>query len=226
MLLLHSLSITAFGACEEFIKDAHGLILMGRAGSGKSTVACALAKEGFTPVFCGDLIREEMKSGSELGNSLKGFADKGEPLSEESVLEALKPHIIGVLSKPFVLDSFPLSLTQFDFLHALLGEHGLQDRTKLIYVDVDYRTALSRIAYRLTCSGCAHTYNLKTCPPKNEGVCDECKATLFQRPNDQKEVAERRMTSFDRDTLPILDRAADLGYLALRITPEDKEGKK
>lgn len=167
------------------------LIMLGAPGSGKGTRAVALCEVlGIVQVSTGDLFRNNIKEGTELGRLAKSYINKGELVPDGVTAAMVKDR----LSKPdtaggFILDGFPRTLAQAEMLDKILAELG-QEISYALYLDVPDAEIVRRISGRMICSDCQAPYHREFNPPKSEGVCDKCGGKLFTRDDDKPETVK------------------------------------
>lgn len=178
------------------------LIFLGAPGSGKGTQAYRLVKEhGLSHVSTGDLLRDEIKKDTPLGQKVKGIIDGGNLVDDLTVLELLQANC-DLEAKRYIFDGFPRNAEQ----SRLLEDHIIQGRpAKAIYFETDLEELTQRIVNRRVAPGSGEIYNLLTKPPKIEGKCDVSGEELVHRHDDNEEVVKRRMEVFNESLGPILD---------------------
>jgi len=181
------------------------LIIFGPPGSGKGTYASRLGlRLGIASVSTGDLFREAIRQGTDLGRRVADFLNRGELVPDEITIEVLKERI----SRPdckrgFILDGYPRTLEQARALD------------KVAKIDVIIRLIVpewiivERLSNRRVCRNCGAIYNLKYLKPKREGVCDKCGGELYQREDDTPKVVQERLKVYERQTQPLIDYYKD-----------------
>ena len=185
------------------------IVLFGPPGSGKGTQAARL-KERFSlrHVSTGDLLREAVATGTELGKKVEGILASGELVSDEIVLELIREVATAVrndaASEGWVLDGFPRTMGQAEGLSALLDTEG-ERIDAVVVLEVDRDAVIERLSARRTCPDCKAVYSLLVHPPASEGVCDRCGGTLVQRDDDRPETIANRLDVYESQTRPILD---------------------
>lgn len=179
------------------------LVFLGAPGSGKGTQAKYLVEKlGYNHVSTGDLLRGEIKKGTELGQRVDKVLKAGELVKDELVLELLKANC-DLTTGAYIFDGFPRNGDQTKLLdEAILGE---VDHTA-IYFSMPTETLVDRLTSRRTCKDCNSVYNVKFLPPKVEGVCDNCGGTnLYQRDDDKEDVIRNRMQVYKDAIDPVLE---------------------
>lgn len=170
------------------------VILLGLPGAGKGTQAARLAKStGLAHITTGEIFRENIRKGTELGKKAQPFVEKGLLVPDEITIGMLLDRIGQPdCAKGFMLDGFPRNMAQALALDKALGETGRQiDRA--IYIRVGADELARRLGGRWTCRQCGAVYHETNQPPKKAGVCDACGGELYQREDDKPEVVRRRI---------------------------------
>ncbi len=181
------------------------IILLGAPGSGKGTQAQKLVDQFNIPqVSTGDLLREAVSSGTDLGKRAKTAMDAGELVSDDIVLGMIRER----LARPdadngFILDGFPRNISQAQSLDGLLEELGAP-LDSAVLMDVDFDVLLKRLTGRRTCSKCGRVFNVYFFPPKQEAVCDACGGELLQRADDNEETISQRLKVYEAQTAPLV----------------------
>ena len=189
------------------------IVLLGAPGSGKGTQAQRLqAKYGVPQVSSGDLLRDSVARGTELGRKVKSVMDAGQLVSDDLVLGLIRER----LGKPdaaggFILDGFPRNIDQANALNALLKELG-QPIDAVLLLDVRRETLMQRLAGRRTCQTCGSVYNVHSMPA-GANTCSKDGAQLYQRPDDKEEVVAKRLEVYQNQTQPLIDYYSKLGQL-------------
>ena len=189
------------------------IVLLGAPGSGKGTQAQRLqAKYGVPQVSSGDLLREAVSQGTELGLKAKAVMDAGQLVSDDIVLGLIRDRLGRPdAAKGFILDGFPRNIDQANSLDRLLTELG-QPLDAVLLLDVRNETLMARLAGRRICPKCGTVYNVHSMPPGATG-CSKDGAELFQRPDDKEEVIGKRLEVYDRQTRPLVAHYSELGLL-------------
>jgi len=190
------------------------IILVGAPGAGKGTQAASLAADlQIAHVASGDLFREAVKAGTPLGLQAKGYMDRGELVPDDVtiglVLERIKE---PDAAKGVILDGFPRTRRQAEALDEALKEtSGKIDR--VVYLEVPQDVLLGRLSGRWICRDCSRSYHELFNQPTTPGVCDACGGSLYQRDDDKRETALRRLEVYFKDTAPLIDYYRDRGTL-------------
>ena len=189
------------------------IVLLGAPGSGKGTQAQRLqAKYGVPQVSSGDLLRDAVARGTELGKQAKAVMDRGQLVSDDIVLGLIRDR----LSRPdaaqgFILDGFPRNIDQANALTALLEDIG-QPLDAVLLLDVRKDTLMQRLAGRRTCPTCGTVYNVHSLPA-GVTTCARDGAELYQRPDDKEEVIGKLLEVYEQQTSPLVEHYSRLGLL-------------
>ena len=190
------------------------IILMGPPGAGKGTHAKWISTEYKLPhISTGDMFREAMASGSELGNKIKDIVNGGGLVSDELTCELVKER----LSRPdcangYLLDGFPRTIPQAEALKKFGPEIG-REVNLVIDIECPSEVLVSRIAGRRVCPKCGASFNVNTMKPKKEGICDYCGTPLIQRKDDNVDAFKVRLENYYKSTEPLLDYYKKEGLL-------------
>ncbi len=187
------------------------LIFLGAPGSGKGTQAKVLVeKKNYNHVSTGDLLRGEIKKGTELGQKVDNVLKSGDLVKDELVLELLKANC-DLSTGAYIFDGFPRNIEQ----SKLLEDHILGDFDySAVYFNMPTETLVERLTARRTCKDCNAVYNIKFLPPKQDGICDKCGGNnLFQRDDDKEEVIRKRMEVYGNTIGPVLEHYKSGGRL-------------
>ncbi|MFH1255907.1 MAG: adenylate kinase [Candidatus Diapherotrites archaeon] len=186
------------------MKKQMNIILLGPPGTGKGTIAQFIEQKfGFKQISTGDLLREEVKHGTELGKKAEPIMKSGALVPDELLSEILEKNLNKNLAKGFVLDGYPRTLNQARLLEQMLAR--LNAKIGLILdVETSEEEIVRRLSARRQCPDCKKIYGLDL-PPKKEGVCDACGGKLMQRPDDREEVVRKRLETYRKQTEPLID---------------------
>jgi len=190
------------------------LIIFGAPGAGKGTQAQLLSSRlGIPQVATGDILREAVKKGTELGRLAKQYMDRGELVPDEVVIGIVEERLKQPdCSKGFILDGFPRTIKQAEALDRILAKLGVK-LDAVINLEVDEEEVVKRITNRRTCRNCGAVYHLIFNPPKNDEVCDKCGGPLYQRDDDKEETVRNRLRVYREQTQPLLKFYEERGLL-------------
>ncbi len=190
------------------------LLIMGKPGAGKGTQSTKLLKHyNLTHISTGDIYRDEIKKGSEIGVEAKKYLDEGNLVPDKMTNEIVW-EILNKKEYPngFMLDGYPRTTAQAVALDEMLRKLKI-NLTSVINVDVKDEVLLHRMAGRRVCLNCGQTYHTSYHPSKIEGVCDVCGHELIQRPDDLEESVINRLAIYNEKTKPLLEYYAEKGLL-------------
>jgi adenylate kinase len=189
------------------------IVLLGAPGSGKGTQAQRLqAKYGVPQVSSGDLLRDAVARGTELGLKAKSVMDSGQLVSDDIVLGLIRDRLRRPdAARGFILDGFPRNIDQANSLNALLKELG-QPIDAVLQLDVRKQTLVQRLAGRRTCPTCGTVYNVHSLPP-GVTTCSKDGAQLYQRPDDKEAVVAKRLEVYATQTQPLIEHYSKFGQL-------------
>jgi len=194
------------------------LVLLGAPGSGKGTQAQKLRDDrGIPQVSSGDLLRDAVARGTDLGKRAKAAMDAGELVSDEIVLGLIRER----LGRPdaaqgFILDGYPRNVAQAGALDRLLAEIG-QPIDAVVLMDVDTKVLFQRLTGRRTCPQCGKVFNVYSSPSTKGERCDNAHdgeaPVLVQRADDKEDVIANRLKVYESQTRPLVEHYRGRGLL-------------
>ncbi len=199
------------------------IIMLGAPGSGKGTTAKVLAKKTNLPhISTGDMFREQIKKGTELGELANSYISQGNLVPDEITINIVKDRLNWEDTKNgAILDGFPRTIEQAKALDKILSEKGkeIDIVPELVVPD---QVIIERILNRATCSNkeCGAIYNTKFKPSKIEGICDICGSKLVTRTDDTEETIKTRLEVYRENSKELIEYYKQKGVL-VTITPEN-----
>ncbi len=182
------------------------LILLGAPGAGKGTVAKQLTKlDGSIQISTGDILRGAVQAGTELGKEAQGYMDRGDLVPDSLIMGIMEGRLQEEDCKSgFLLDGFPRTIPQAEALKALLTKIGIT-LDMVVEIDVPRDVIFDRLCTRRTCENteCQAIYNVKSMPPKKEGICDKCGSAIVQRADETQEAIAHRLDTYNEKTAPL-----------------------
>lgn len=198
------------------------VVLLGAPGAGKGTQAKRLSSTLDLPhISTGDLFREHLKSGTDLGRSAKEYMESGRLVPDRLVSDMLfafvdrEPYRGG-----YLLDGYPRTVAQAGDLEEHLAE---TDELRVVALEVPDETIVERAAGRLICASCGNIQHLAFAPPQEDGVCDDCGGALRQRDDDRPDVVRARLAVYHEQTSPVVDFYRSRGRLCVVDGDRDPE---
>lgn len=191
------------------------ILLMGAPNAGKGSVGEVLVDElNMVLVSIGALFRTEMAAGSELGRKAESYIKQGllvpNDLTFDMIINRIEQE--DCKTRGFILDGFPRSMSQLEFLEKYLKESNTT-LDKVIYIDVEEEVIYKRVSGRRLCRDCGAVYNINSKPSAKGDRCEKCDGELYQRKDETPEVVATRIKSFKNDTFPILDYYKEKGLV-------------
>ena len=182
-----------------------GIILLGPPGAGKGTQAKKISAAFSIPqISTGDMLREAVKNGTQMGKLAKTHMDQGGLVPDEVVIGIVKERLQAPdCLNGFILDGFPRTIPQAEALDRVTRELQKEVRT-VLSLEVDEKELMERLCGRRTCTGCGAMYHVQFNRPKAEGKCDKCGTALIQRDDDKEETILARLANYKKMTEPLL----------------------
>ena len=181
------------------------LVFLGAPGAGKGTQAKRISeKYGIPHISTGDILRANIKAGTELGKLAKSYIDKGALVPDEVIIKVMESRLAEADCKNgYLLDGFPRTIEQAKALDKIT------DVTLAVNIVVDNDAVVARIAGRRMCV-CGESYHVSAHP---SDVCDKCGAKLYQRDDDKEETVKSRLEVYERQTAPLIEYYSAKGVL-------------
>ncbi len=191
------------------------VVFLGPPGAGKGTQAARLAaKYGIPQVSTGDMLREAVAAGNDLGHTVKAIMDSGKLVDDDTMRNVVRER----LKKPdtaagAILDGFPRTSVQATALDGLLEQTPHHGVDLVLYLDVPEDVLVDRLSRRRSCPECGANYHMAFNPPAQGTLCDRCSAELVQRDDDHEAVVRDRLAVYREKTQPLVDRYQGRGQL-------------
>jgi len=190
------------------------VILLGAPGAGKGTQVTNVAQElNLVQMSTGDLFRQAVAEGTELGKMAQAYMKEGKLVPDEITIRMVMEKMAVVDKKSgVVFDGFPRTLKQAESLDKALKETN-KKIDKVVYIKVSEAELLKRLGGRWVCRSCQAPYHEVSSPPKVRGKCDKCGGELYQRPDDTAETVKKRLKVYFAETAPLIDYYQKAGKL-------------
>jgi adenylate kinase len=183
------------------------VVLLGPPGAGKGTQAKRIVETfGLVHLSTGDILRDEVARGTDLGIKGQTFMDRGELVPDELIIDMIRGRI-GDASTGFLLDGFPRTVPQAKALD------GISSLDLVISIELPREEVVARLTARRVCVECGQIYNLSFRAPADPQVCDACGGRLIQREDDKEEVIQNRYDVYQASTEPLIAFYRDRGLL-------------
>ncbi|MCR5201618.1 MAG: adenylate kinase [Lachnospiraceae bacterium] len=181
------------------------IIMLGAPGSGKGTQATRIADVYNIPhISTGDIFRENIKNGTELGKRAQEYMDKGELVPDEFVCDLVIDRIHhDDCANGYVLDGFPRTIPQAEIFDKAIANAGEKIDVALL-MELEDEILIERMEGRRVCAKCGAGYHVKNMPSKVEGICDECGGELIIRKDDNIETFKNRLVEYNEKTAPLV----------------------
>jgi len=188
------------------------LILLGAPGAGKGTQARRISAElGIPQVSTGDILRDHIRRGTELGLRVRGYLDRGDLVPDSLILDIVGDRLGREDCRAgYVLDGFPRTVPQAEGLEALLERMG-QRLSAVVALETESEALVRRLSSRWTCAGCGADYNAMAAPVPDR--CASCGGVVGQRDDDRAETVRHRLKVYEEQTAPLILHYEGLGRL-------------
>ena len=187
----------------------NNFVFLGPPGAGKGSLAVKVAEDYKIPhISTGDIFRANIKAQTPLGVKVKAIIDSGSLVSDELTFELVKDRLAQDDCKNgCILDGFPRTIPQAEMLDGLVAD------LKVVNFQISDDIVIGRLSTRRVCKACGANYNIKTLPPKVEGICDKCGGELYQRDDDKQESILHRMDVYREQTEPLINYYKNKGKI-------------
>ncbi len=180
------------------------LVLFGAPGVGKGTLAEMIKSEyGVPHISTGDMLREAVKEGTELGRETSQYMNEGKLVPDDIMIGVLRDNMKDD-EKGFILDGFPRTRKQAEALQSILDGKRIS-LDAVINFEAPVEVLTERLSGRRQCRDCRAIYHIKNMPPKKSGICDICGGALYQRDDDRREVVVVRLKVYEEETAELID---------------------
>ncbi len=192
------------------------LILLGAPGAGKGTVAKLLTElDGSVQISTGDILRGAVAAGTKLGKQIESLMKSGDLVPDDLIMDIMAQRLQEPdCEQGFLLDGFPRTIPQAEALKSLLEKLGIE-LDMAVNLNLEREVILDRLTTRRTCSNadCQAIYNVKSNPPKQEGICDKCGCPVIQRDDETAEAISHRLETYNEKTAPLIGFYENEGLL-------------
>jgi adenylate kinase len=178
------------------------IIMLGAPGAGKGTQAAVLCEHLNIPtISTGNIIREALRTGTEMGLKAKSYMDAGQLVPDEVVIGIVKDRLQEDDCKNgFILDGFPRTIPQAEALDEMGANIDV-----VVDIEVKDEVIVNRLSGRRVCEKCGRPYHIESLKPKVDGVCDDCNGALVQRKDDSIETVKNRLDIYHKETEPLVN---------------------
>ena len=198
------------------------LVILGAPGAGKGTQAVKLSEKLKVPhISTGDIFRHNIKTGTPLGKMAKEYIDKGALVPDDVTIGIVKDRLSQAdCTDGYILDGFPRTIPQAESLDAVLLDMSVS-LDYVVDIIVPDSEIIKRLSGRRVCPACNMSYHIHFGPPKKDGICDACGASLMQREDDREATVLNRLETYHRQTEPLIGYYKGKGKL-LAVEGQDK----
>ncbi len=190
------------------------IILLGPPGAGKGTIAKVLTQyDASVQISTGDILRAAVAAGTELGRQAEAAMKAGNLVTDDLIMGIMEERLQEEdCKKGYLLDGFPRTIPQAQALKALLEKLG-EKLDCVLELDIARDIIIDRLTTRRTCPQCGEIYNIKSKPPKVEGICDVCGSEIVQRDDETETAISNRLQVYNDQTAPLVDFYRQQGLL-------------
>ncbi len=200
------------------------IILLGPPGAGKGTIAKILTQyDGSVQISTGDILRAAVAAGTELGKQAEAAMSAGNLVTDDLIMGIMEERLKeDDCQSGYLLDGFPRTIPQAEALQALLEKIG-EKLDAVLELQIPRDVIIDRLTTRRTCTQCGEIYNVKSKPPKVEGICDVCGSRdIVQRDDETEEAINNRLKVYEAQTAPLSEFYKNTGLL-VSVPTSDKE---
>ena len=190
------------------------LVLIGPPGAGKGTQAKFIHKQfGIPQISTGDILRKAVSDHTVLGDKASVYIQAGNLVPDDLMLDMVTERLSADdCTKGYILDGFPRTVPQAEGLETSLKGLGSQ-LDRVLYLSVPEEALIQRLTGRQTCRECGSLYHLVFDPPRQPGICDDCRGELYQREDDREDIIAARLETYKVQTAPLIDFYHERGLL-------------
>ncbi len=190
------------------------ILIIGAPGTGKGTMSEKLIeKYGIVHVSTGDMLRESVKNGTEVGKKAHGYMERGELVPDEVIHDIILERFAQKdMENGILMDGYPRTLAQAEDLDSILASLGKKVDC-VLNLELDEEILIGRVTGRRTCPNCKAIYHIQNMPPKVEGVCDICGSQLVTRKDDTVESLRVRLEAYHESTKDVIGYYANKGIV-------------
>jgi len=201
------------------------LVIIGPPGAGKGTQAKFIQGQfGIPQISTGDILRKAASDHTVLGDKASVFVQAGKLVPDDLTLDMVTERLSADdCTKGYILDGFPRTVPQAKGLETWLKGLGSQ-LDRVLYLNVPEEALIQRLAGRRTCRGCGTLYHLVFDPPRQPGICDDCRRELYQREDDRGNIITARLETYKAQTVPLIKFYRERGLLT-EIDGVERAGK-
>lgn len=190
------------------------LVIIGPPGAGKGTQAIFIQKKfGIPQISTGEILRKAMSDHTALGDKASVYVQAGKLVPDDLMLDMVTERLSADgCTKGYILDGFPRTVPQAEGLETWLKGLGSQ-LDRVIYLNVPEEALIQRLAGRRTCRGCGALYHMVFDPPRQPGICNDCRGELYQREDDRGNIITARLETYKAQTVPLIQFYRERGLL-------------